>query len=93
MASGDVSQPKDTPSPSAVKVVKICVFCGSSPGKSPARKFFTPILPSPSESKSASYPLTLPLPTDMEAARALAKVMARNNIQLVYGGGTVGLSM
>ena len=28
----------------------------------------------------------------MEAARALAQVMARNNIQLVYGGGTVGLS-
>jgi len=27
----------------------------------------------------------------METARALAKVMARNNIQLVYGGGTVGL--
>ena len=27
----------------------------------------------------------------MEAARALAKVMANNHIKLVYGGGTVGL--
>ncbi|TVY25602.1 Bifunctional cytokinin biosynthesis protein [Lachnellula hyalina] len=58
--------PKDTLSPPAAAgaPVKICVFCGSSPGKSPAH---------------------------MEAARALAQVMARNNIQLVYGGGTVGL--
>ncbi|KAG7103839.1 Bifunctional cytokinin biosynthesis protein like [Verticillium longisporum] len=30
-------------------------------------------------------------PTHMEAARALAKIMAENNIDLVYGGGTVGL--
>ncbi|KAM0324118.1 hypothetical protein ACHAQA_008310 [Verticillium albo-atrum] len=30
-------------------------------------------------------------PSHMEAARELAKVMAANNIDLVYGGGTVGL--
>ncbi|TVY35262.1 Bifunctional cytokinin biosynthesis protein, partial [Lachnellula occidentalis] len=56
------SQPKDTVSSPAVK---ICVFCGSAPGKSPAH---------------------------MESARALARVMASKNIQLVYGGGTVGLN-
>ncbi|KAK3180919.1 hypothetical protein K4F52_007732 [Lecanicillium sp. MT-2017a] len=43
---------------------KICVFCGASPGKSPAY---------------------------MEAARQLARAMAANEIDLVYGGGTVGL--
>ncbi|KAG6223554.1 hypothetical protein E4U34_000793 [Claviceps purpurea] len=43
---------------------KICVFCGSSGGASPAH---------------------------MEAARQLGRVMAKNNIDLVYGGGTVGL--
>ncbi|KAG6028956.1 hypothetical protein E4U41_000533 [Claviceps citrina] len=43
---------------------KICVFCGSSGGASPAH---------------------------MEAARQLGRVMAENNIDLVYGGGTVGL--
>jgi hypothetical protein len=46
------------------KTVKICVFCGASPGKSPAH---------------------------MQAAKDLAKVMAEHKIQLVYGGGTVGL--
>jgi len=30
-------------------------------------------------------------PAHMEAARELARVMAKNNIALVYGGGTVGL--
>ncbi|CZR60171.1 related to Rossmann fold nucleotide-binding protein [Phialocephala subalpina] len=44
--------------------VKICVFCGASPGKSPAH---------------------------MEAARSLAHAFHKNNISLVYGGGTVGL--
>ncbi|KAF4463930.1 lysine decarboxylase [Fusarium albosuccineum] len=43
---------------------KICVYCGSSAGASPAH---------------------------MEAARALGKAMAANNIDLVYGGGTIGL--
>ncbi|KAJ4111487.1 hypothetical protein NW768_011841 [Fusarium equiseti] len=43
---------------------KICVYCGASPGASPAH---------------------------MEAARNLARVMAAKNIDLVYGGGTVGL--
>lgn len=43
---------------------KICVFCGSSSGASPAH---------------------------MEAARQLGRAMAENNIDLVYGGGTVGL--
>ncbi|CAK7265265.1 hypothetical protein SEPCBS119000_001419 [Sporothrix epigloea] len=46
------------------KKTKICVYCGSSPGKNPVY---------------------------MQAARDLAKVMADNNIGLVYGGGTVGL--
>ncbi|KAK2594889.1 hypothetical protein QQS21_007388 [Conoideocrella luteorostrata] len=43
---------------------KICVFCGSSGGASPAH---------------------------MEAARQLGRIMAESNIDLVYGGGTVGL--
>ncbi|KID73381.1 Bifunctional cytokinin biosynthesis protein [Metarhizium brunneum] len=43
---------------------KICVFCGSSSGTSPAH---------------------------LEAAQQLGRVMAENNIDLVYGGGTVGL--
>ncbi|EFY89960.1 hypothetical protein J3458_001326 [Metarhizium acridum] len=43
---------------------RICVFCGSSGGTSPAH---------------------------MKAARQLGRVMAENNIDLVYGGGTVGL--
>lgn len=43
---------------------KICVFCGSSAGASPAH---------------------------LAAARELGKIMAENNIDLVYGGGTVGL--
>ncbi|GKT40751.1 bifunctional cytokinin biosynthesis protein [Colletotrichum spaethianum] len=30
-------------------------------------------------------------PQHMEAARELARIMAENNIDLVYGGGTVGL--
>ncbi|KAG6002352.1 hypothetical protein E4U54_000895 [Claviceps lovelessii] len=47
-----------------VRRTKICVFCGSSKGASPAH---------------------------MEAARQLGKAMAENNIDLVYGGGTVGL--
>ncbi|TKA55308.1 hypothetical protein B0A49_10070 [Cryomyces minteri] len=42
----------------------VCVFCGSSPGTSPAH---------------------------LAAARALAHVLHQNDIQLVYGGGTVGL--
>ncbi|KAH8888850.1 lysine decarboxylase family [Thozetella sp. PMI_491] len=50
--------------PDGSRRTKICVYCGSSPGSSPAH---------------------------MEAARALARVMATNNIALVYGGGTVGL--
>ncbi|CAK7243664.1 MAG: hypothetical protein STHCBS139747_005190 [Sporothrix thermara] len=50
--------------PSVPKKTKICVYCGSSPGKNPVY---------------------------MQAARDLAKVMADNNIGLVYGGGTVGL--
>ncbi|CAK7272002.1 hypothetical protein SEPCBS57363_004910 [Sporothrix epigloea] len=49
---------------STPKKTKICVYCGSSPGKNPVY---------------------------MQAARDLAKVMADNNIGLVYGGGTVGL--
>ncbi|OAA72439.1 lysine decarboxylase-like protein [Cordyceps fumosorosea ARSEF 2679] len=48
----------------AVPRTKICVFCGSSPGKGP------------------EY---------LEAARTLARAMAAKNIDLVYGGGTVGL--
>lgn len=50
--------------PNAQKKVKICVYCGSAPGKSPEH---------------------------IEAARELGKVMAENDISLVYGGGTVGL--
>lgn len=42
----------------------VCVFCGSSPGISPAH---------------------------VAAARELAQVFARDNIQLVYGGGNTGL--
>jgi len=42
----------------------ICVFCGSSPGKSPAH---------------------------ILAARSLAETFHKHNINLVYGGGTVGL--
>lgn len=48
----------------AKKLVKICVYCGSCPGKNPAH---------------------------IQAARDLGRVMAENNISLVYGGGTVGL--
>ncbi|CAK7216326.1 hypothetical protein SBRCBS47491_002786 [Sporothrix bragantina] len=54
-SNGDSTAPKKT---------KICVYCGSSPGKNPVY---------------------------MQAARDLAKVMADNDIGLVYGGGTVGL--
>ncbi|KAJ8113020.1 hypothetical protein ONZ43_g5253 [Nemania bipapillata] len=43
---------------------KICVYCGSSAGKSPKH---------------------------LEAARGLGRAMAKRNIGLVYGGGTVGL--
>ncbi|KAI2470293.1 hypothetical protein F4781DRAFT_182117 [Annulohypoxylon bovei var. microspora] len=43
---------------------KICVYCGSSPGKNPAY---------------------------LKAAQELGRLMAENNIALVYGGGTVGL--
>ncbi|KAH6684724.1 hypothetical protein B0J14DRAFT_573449 [Halenospora varia] len=53
-----------TSSPPTTPPTKICVFCGSSPGKSPAH---------------------------IEAARALGRTMASQNIHLVYGGGTVGL--
>ncbi|KAH7117640.1 hypothetical protein B0J11DRAFT_468066 [Dendryphion nanum] len=42
----------------------VCVFCGASPGKSPAH---------------------------LEAARSLARLLHENNINLVYGGGTIGL--
>ncbi|KAI2641617.1 hypothetical protein GGS26DRAFT_586009 [Hypomontagnella submonticulosa] len=58
MASG--STPNGTPQPPA----KICVYCGSSPGKNPAY---------------------------LKAAQELGRLMAENNIKLVYGGGTVGL--
>ncbi|KXJ93185.1 hypothetical protein Micbo1qcDRAFT_161141 [Microdochium bolleyi] len=70
MASGGVSRTA-TPSTGAdgtaaatVKPTKICVYCGSAPGKSPAH---------------------------LAAARELGTLMAKNNISLVYGGGTVGL--
>lgn len=53
------STPSETP-----KQTVICVFCGASPGKSPAH---------------------------MAAARSLAEVFHKNNVALVYGGGTVGL--
>jgi len=43
---------------------RLCVFCGSSPGQSPAYS---------------------------QAARSLAKEMARRKIGLVFGGGRVGL--
>jgi len=52
-----------TPAPTTKKI-RICVFCGASPGKSPAH---------------------------LDAARALAKEFHKNNISLVYGGGTVGI--
>ncbi|KAJ5257077.1 hypothetical protein N7478_013181 [Penicillium angulare] len=42
----------------------ICVFCGSTPGKSPEH---------------------------LEAARKLAQEFHKHNVQLVYGGGTIGL--
>ncbi|KAH9901965.1 hypothetical protein F4778DRAFT_134197 [Xylariomycetidae sp. FL2044] len=48
----------------APRPVKICVYCGASPGTNPAH---------------------------MQAARDLGTLMAKNNISLVYGGGTVGL--
>lgn len=50
--------------PNAPRRIKICVYCGASPGNDPVH---------------------------MEAARALARAMAANNMGLVYGGGTVGL--
>ncbi|ORY71170.1 uncharacterized protein BCR38DRAFT_479689 [Pseudomassariella vexata] len=50
--------------PNTPRKTKICVYCGSSKGKSAAH---------------------------MQAARDLGKIMAENNIGLVYGGGTVGL--
>jgi uncharacterized protein (TIGR00730 family) len=53
-----------TSTPSKSPPTTICVFCGSSPGKSPAY---------------------------MEAAKSLAEVFHKNDIKLVYGGGTVGL--
>ncbi|CAK7224347.1 hypothetical protein SCUCBS95973_005486 [Sporothrix curviconia] len=59
-----VTSAADIADPSVPKKTKICVYCGSSPGKNPVY---------------------------MQAARDLAKVMADNNIGLVYGGGTVGL--
>lgn len=49
---------------STTKKPVVCVFCGASPGNSPAH---------------------------LEAARSLAKILHENNINLVYGGGTVGL--
>lgn len=49
---------------STTKKPVVCVFCGASPGNSPAH---------------------------LEAARLLAKILHENNINLVYGGGTVGL--
>ncbi|KAI0834544.1 hypothetical protein F5Y06DRAFT_151629 [Hypoxylon sp. FL0890] len=53
------------PNPNATPAqAKICVYCGSSPGKNPAYK---------------------------KAAQDLGRLMAENNIALVYGGGTVGL--
>ncbi|KAL1896539.1 hypothetical protein Sste5346_004573 [Sporothrix stenoceras] len=59
-----VTSVDDFADPSVPKKTKICVYCGSSPGKNPVY---------------------------MQAARDLARVMAENNIGLVYGGGTVGL--
>ncbi|CAK7202114.1 hypothetical protein SEUCBS139899_004834 [Sporothrix eucalyptigena] len=59
-----VASAADIADPAVPKKTKICVYCGSSPGKNPVY---------------------------MQAARDLAKVMADNNIGLVYGGGTVGL--
>ncbi|KIH95046.1 lysine decarboxylase-like protein [Sporothrix brasiliensis 5110] len=59
-----VTSVDDVADPSLPKKTKICVYCGSSPGKNPVY---------------------------MQAARDLARVMAENNIGLVYGGGTVGL--
>ena len=43
---------------------RICVYCGSSQGKSPIY---------------------------MEAAKKLGKLLAQNNIELVYGAGSIGL--
>jgi uncharacterized protein (TIGR00730 family) len=46
------------------KIRKICVYCGSGPGKDPVFA---------------------------QAARAFGKILAQNNIGLVYGGGAVGI--
>ncbi|KAK5172609.1 uncharacterized protein LTR77_002729 [Saxophila tyrrhenica] len=52
------------PTPASSDQAVVCVFCGASPGTSPAH---------------------------MDAARALANTFHKNNIKLVYGGGTVGI--
>ncbi|KAJ8124749.1 hypothetical protein O1611_g8890 [Lasiodiplodia mahajangana] len=63
-ATPRTSTPSMLNSNSTPPPAKICVYCGSSAGKSPKH---------------------------LEAARALGKAMAERNIELVYGGGTVGL--
>ncbi|KAK4505038.1 hypothetical protein PRZ48_003001 [Zasmidium cellare] len=62
MASNGNSE--NTPPAAAEKRPTVCVFCGASPGTSPAH---------------------------LEAARALARAFHAHNINLVYGGGTVGV--
>jgi uncharacterized protein (TIGR00730 family) len=67
--------------------IKICVFCGASPGTSPAHMV---VLPSPTHSIVRSFYINTNA-TKQEAARSLAHVFAAHNVSLVYGGGTVGL--
>ncbi|XP_020088212.1 cytokinin riboside 5'-monophosphate phosphoribohydrolase LOG7-like isoform X2 [Ananas comosus] len=58
------STPSPPPSPSSSRFKRVCVFCGSSPGK------------------KATYQL---------AAIQLGHLLVERNIDLVYGGGSVGL--
>lgn len=74
--------PNSVPVNKPARSVKICVFCGSSPGKSPGK------LSSLEYFVLARVDFNL---AHLAAARSLAQAMAANNISLVYGGGTVGL--